>query len=603
MMAYEISLIRDLVLADWEASLPRVLPVVLPGQSPADIPEYLRPRTARYFEVADLTGDGIAELVRAIKAVHGDGDVPPPPRPSGTDRGATKSAESVEVSWLSDSAANVDLLRRDYLAQVLNRRIRDAHAAEPHTSLLINLDGAYGSGKSTLLTLLAKHLEKDAPFLIVWFDAWRHSRISPPWWALMTTLRQAVFADRKWWHRGWLRLRELLARARVSGAPFLLSFVLLLLLTGGVGALTLWLAHRFAPTTGDLVKLYTPAIAKVGFLFAGTKVASRVLLWNSAHGARLFEQSDQNPMARVAVHFDWLIQRSGKPVVFFIEDLDRCRDDFVVEFLDSVHTLVRDASRSHHGHPAAQATPASYFVVAADGHWIRQSYANAYASFAPTVESAGASLGYRFTDKLFQPNVPMPALGRRMQKSYLGSLLGVPAADLAEEVKAASAAIDEAGADEAAIVGTLGGLDPRVREAVAGEAAVALASSEAQQFTEHALRKFASLLDGNPRSIKLFLNTYSMLRSVRTLEGGTVAPDTLALWALIRVRWPSIADHLERNPDAVDGIKDELWVSDHFPEALHKQARNKDLDQVVMCATGGPLRADLIRQCSGTTET
>lgn len=85
-----------------------------------------------------------------------------------------------------------------------------------------------------------------------------------------------------------------------------------------------------------------------------------------------------------------------------------------------------------------------------------------------------------------------------------------------------------------------------------------LASTDTRKYAEHALRKFAPLLHDNPRSIKLFLNTYSTLRSVRTLEGGTAAPDTLALWTLVRVQWPHIAGFLQRNPDVVEGIRNEL---------------------------------------------
>jgi hypothetical protein len=281
---------------------------------------------------------------------------------------------------------------------------------------------------------------------------------------------------------------------------------------------------------------------------------------------------------------------------------DRCREDYVVEFLDSVHTLVRDAPRSHHTQDGKARTPGAYFVVAADGAWIRQSYSTAYQTFEQSVAASGGSLGYLFTDKLFQLNVPMPGLGSRTQREFLGALLGVGSPEVTAEARVASAAIERATGDEAAIVETLESLNPQVREAVAGTAALALASAETQQNTEHALRKFSPLLHGNPRSIKLFLNTYSVLRSIRTLEGGTVAPDTLALWSLIRVRWPSIADFLQHNPEAIEGIKDNLWCSDHFPDELQSAARDKELRNVVMHHCGGPLRPDLIRQCFGAAE-
>lgn len=117
--------------------------------------------------------------------------------------------------------------------------------------------------------------------------------------------------------------------------------------------------------------------------------------------------------------------------------------------------------------------------------------------------------------------------------------------------------------------------------------------------TEHALRKFLPLIDANPRNVKKFLNTYSILRAVRILEGNTVGPDAFALWTIIRVRWPAMADHLEATPTAVRGIMEPLWVSECFPGGLRDLARDPSLRDVVPCPEGGPLTADLIQLCCG----
>jgi hypothetical protein len=51
-----------------------------------------------------------------------------------------------------------------------------------------------------------------------------------------------------------------------------------------------------------------------------------------------------------------------------------------------------------------------------------------------------------------------------------------------------------------------------------------------------------------PRDVKKFLNTYSVLRSVRELENHTVSSDVLALWTIVGVRWPAMSDYLEAAP-------------------------------------------------------
>lgn len=104
---------------------------------------------------------------------------------------------------------------------------------------------------------------------------------------------------------------------------------------------------------------------------------------------------------------------------------------------------------------------------------------------------------------------------------------------------------------------------------------------QTREHTEHALRKFAPLLSPNPRSTKLFLNTYTMLRAVRTLEGITVESDTLALWTILRVRWPAVADYLQHDPDAVKGILEPLWCTELLPTELHAAAKSLELRRIV----------------------
>ncbi|MEV6230017.1 FxSxx-COOH system tetratricopeptide repeat protein [Saccharopolyspora shandongensis] len=495
-----------------------------------------------------------------------------------------------DVDWSTDAPAEVDLLKRDALAQVLADRIQETRQRDPRTSLLVHLDGAWGTGKSTLLNLLGKRLTT-AGFLVVWFDAWQHSRLSPPWWALLTTVRRHIASDRGWWARRWLHVRETAARARRSGAPYLLAVFLLLVLAGGIALVVRW-GIGAVQQPAEFLKALVPALAALGVLWTGARIASRMLLWNSARGARLFEQSDTNPMVRVAEHFDWLLQRSRKPVVFFIDDLDRCKDEYVVELLEAAQTLVRDAPRVHGG--INRLPPAAYFVVAADGSWLRRAYTRQYGDTD--------TLGYQFLDKLFQLTVPMPTLSTTSQRLFLGRLLGLETDAAADpsQIAEARSRIEEANGNEELILGALNETEQNVRNAVTADAARAVAAAETRAHTEHALRKFAPLLSPNPRSTKLFLNSYTILRAVRTLEGITVDTDTLALWTIIRIRWPRIADFLQRNPDAIKGILEPLWCSELFPTELHETAKSEELRLVATHPQGGPLSAAAIRECCGT---
>ncbi|MGW5741352.1 P-loop NTPase fold protein [Amycolatopsis sp. NPDC003861] len=551
------------------------------------------------FQLASAEGQpagaGLVERAARDASPMAEEERAAPPAEKRVDRPDVQ--EKSDVEWTTDTPTDVDLLKRDALAEVLAARIVETRERHPDTSLIVHVDGEWGAGKSTLLGLLGRRLTGEG-LLVTPFDAWQQSRLSPPWWALLTAVRNAIVQDRGWWAQRRLKLKELAARARRSGAPFVLSAILLVLCAGGVGLLVRAIVGTQQPGS-EWLKVALSAIAAVGVLWPGVRVAGRVLLWDSAGGARLFEQTGANPMGRVAEHFDWLLRQSGKPVVLFIDDLDRCKHDYVVEVLEAVQTLLRAAPGGRGGGP-----PAAYVVVSADGYWIRQSFSTWYAEFDEEGRQPAGRLGYQFMDKLFQLTVPMPALGTAAQRRFLGHLLNVTDGDT--DLRKAPAAVEARGriqaaaGDEGRILAALDAIaEPEIRSAVAVDAVRAVAAPETQANTEHMLRKFAPLIGSNPREIKLFLNTYSILRAVRTLEGQTPETGLLALWAVLRVRWPAVADHLQRRPASVLGIREPQWCPELFPEHLLDVVRGKELRAVVGDPVHGPLTEDAIRRCCG----
>ncbi|MFE3259447.1 hypothetical protein ACFXPS_29135 [Nocardia sp. NPDC059091] len=74
-MRSEITLLMELLHSDREVWQRKLLPVVLPGRSPAEIPLFLQPRTADHYVVRDFTVTGAEDLLRTITAQE------PYPRP------------------------------------------------------------------------------------------------------------------------------------------------------------------------------------------------------------------------------------------------------------------------------------------------------------------------------------------------------------------------------------------------------------------------------------------------------------------------------------------------------------------------------------------
>jgi hypothetical protein len=516
---------------------------------------------------------------------------------------STESTEVAEqrdqVEWLSDTPADKDLLRRRPLAQVLATRLRRIQAEEPDTSFLLHIDGTWGTGKSTLLNFLRAELQQD--WVIVEFDAWREARVGPPWWALLAALRHGLQRDLGFPARVRLRLAESWARLHRAGAPFVLALTVLVIAASAV-FLLLQPSDLTLDTTGDLARTVTAVVTALGTLWAGTLVAGRFLLWDSARGARLFEQSNANPMQDVTDHFGWLVAKATRPVVFFIDDLDRCMEGYVVELLDAVQTLIRDATKRSSG-TRRRDDVAACFIVAADGAWIRKSYEIAYDQFSQSVGEPGRPLGYLFLDKLFQLRVPVPSIDMSRQQHYLRELLRIRAPDevtrsLGDEEQAVRRSLRHS-STETEIIETLREASTEVRDRVAGAAVEKLATPAVEAATEHSLQRFGPLLTPNPRSMKRFVNTYSALRAVRTLEGNPVRSEPLALWTILETRWPSLADYLRANPEAIELLGKPSADLAVVPADLQMLFGDPAVRRLAEFEHGGPLTPELLRACCG----
>ncbi|OIK28695.1 SEFIR domain-containing protein [Streptomyces malaysiense] len=62
----ELALIRENLHADRATWTTRLLPVVLPGRTPSDLPAFLQPRSADHYIVTGNTVDGAQDLLRAV---------------------------------------------------------------------------------------------------------------------------------------------------------------------------------------------------------------------------------------------------------------------------------------------------------------------------------------------------------------------------------------------------------------------------------------------------------------------------------------------------------------------------------------------------------
>jgi hypothetical protein len=509
-----------------------------------------------------LTPDGfLAEVEREMREPLGSLFAAAPPTPEET------------VPTHTDNPALRDELNREGVARILARRLRDTYASDQMLadgapdgqsgsgrSFLVHVQGPWGVGKTSLLNFLRDELHRagpgERPWIVITFNAWQHQRLAPPWWWLMTVVYAQGF--RELWRFSpsraiWFRAREWLWRLK-GGWPGLVAMV------AAVAVLVLvWRAGYFrtiaqgdttsAATLKALVAgvaaLLTPLVA----IWGVARSAGRWLLTTSARGARVYMEHARDPLQTMKDHFGQLVRwLRPYPLAIIIDDLDRCKPAFAVECLEGIQTLFRDV-------------PAAY-VVAADREWLAGSYASDYAALAGAFDEPGRPLGYLFLEKTFQLTVQIPAMSAETRDAYWRRLIR-PAADVAdpgalEAARKAAGAVFAGFQTEEEVRDELArdpGATPAEQRARLEAAAIQLASPKLEHAAEHVLHPFRPLLDPNPRAMKRLVNAYGLARGIellnrRTLGGDKPAQQRMALWTILNLRWPRLAEYLAAHPQA-----------------------------------------------------
>ena len=543
------------------------------------------------------------------------------------------------VGTLTDYPADADKLGRDAFARILARRIASMRQEEVEASqhrgredrrggpFLLHLYGPWGTGKTSLLRFMADQLgdgeatlERDddqmengfrarfrsdrtrprvpAEWIVVDFNAWQHQRIVPPWWWLMSAVhRQGSKALWRLNKRRWILFKTWDISWRLRGAaPALLVL--------GVGAALAWLVLHQKWLGGlaemeTVVKAASAVVALALTIWGGARALGRWLVVGSPRAADAYINNARDPLETLSRRFKTLVRRLHYPVAIFIDDLDRCQGKYVVELLEGVQTLFKDV-------------PVAY-VVAADREWLCQSYATAYADFCATTGEPGRPLGYLFLEKTFQLSAAVPSLSSTAQQDYLQGLLKVARPTARDQLTRTRAKAEEEMAtmhDESRVqekVHAAQHLPAMERQAVYEAAALQLAHPDVERRIQHTLQPFAPLLEPNPRSMKRLVNAYGVARAVEILRGMSIGVgehsslERIALWTILALRWPLLAEYLTENPDAADRMREglpppdepdwlrQLWTDPRVLAVLRGEARN----------VRTVLDADAIRVCIG----
>lgn len=251
------------------------------------------------------------------------------------------------------------------IALGLSRFLRNENTKPP---LTIAITGEWGTGKSSLMNLLRADLRR-YDFRPIWFNAWHHQKEEHLLASLLQHVRLQAVPD--FWKPAGIvfRLRLLGIRGARHWLPVLLllfvAAVVLFyeLIRNSSGAVNTYPEQLFRglaslvygdqkPDLSEFTKTYLsrlPLLVSLltiaGTLWRGAKafgVNPASLMASMSSGVRVRDLDAQTSFRQLfASEFNDVTEALGpRSMIIFIDDLDRCRPENVVETLEAVNFLV-----------------------------------------------------------------------------------------------------------------------------------------------------------------------------------------------------------------------------------------------------------------------
>lgn len=389
----------------------------------------------------------------------------------------------------SDNEAKLDLLDFRHLEEAVAMIISNPDLL-PAT---IGVYGDWGSGKSTLIRMVKERIEaEDEAVLCVSFNGWLFEGYDDTKTALMDTVLEEIGNSKRFVEQAKGQLGKLTAQVdwmRVAWSGGKLAAGLLL---GGIGVGITATAEVLAR---QLVEKYPEAkYDDVKDLLSKADERNRELRL----GIRKFHQDFE----------DLLKATNIKALVVFIDDLDRCTPETIIEILEAIRLFLY--------------TPRTVFVIGADDRLVEYAVRHRF----PELPDSNFKIGRDYLEKLVQFPVKIPPLGHDELETYI-NLLFVHLGELDEETheKIRQKALDR---DPGVYV------ESHIYDIVRG-----VLGDVPEELQEHlSLAQFlapvlAPTMSGNPRQTKRFLNALKMRQRMAVSRGVSLEMRVLAKLMLL----------------------------------------------------------------------
>ncbi len=456
-----------------------------------------------------------------------------------------------KIPFHLDQVVKEDKLGRKPIAKAFARLIKeDIFTKELSHSFMVHLQGEWGSGKSSFMNFIEEELNQGkTQWIVINYNAWQNQHIEPPWWTLIDQVyrqskqslkrgdRFIFWIRERWrraiWYKGWQKAMSL----------FLTLLLVLLLIRFAQPILTFAtsgdLSHNDTGITLEVItKLIISLASMVGIIFSFSQFISAPLFVNTSRQAESFVKRATDPMTRIKDHFGRLVNnivsKEKRELLIFIDDIDRCNREFIVELLEGIQTLFKEKR--------------VLYIVAGDKQWITKSFANTYQEFSVEKEGGNDRLGELFLEKAFQLSFRMPEVSESAKWEFWNHIIGEKKEEQKQSFQELNAEkqqevrqVISTSTEDIASSEFMNRMeqDFNLRSDDVSDLVIEEKISD-QEELKHLLNDFHSYINTNPRAIIRLANNYSMIRSTLIAERKDISTRHVFRWLVIEDLIPKV---------------------------------------------------------------
>jgi hypothetical protein len=471
----------------------------------------------------------------------------------------------------SDNETDVDLLQYRYLVASVVRIVNTPHLL-PTT---IGIFGDWGTGKSSLIKMVEGELRKDPSTMCLTFSGWLFEDYEDAKTALMGSILDAIEEHVKE-NEGLLQKSDKLLRK-------LMKRVNWLQLAGMAGRYVLPAAVGLPHLS--LVNLGSDLLSRASMMPAALADKFREKGIDAEEVKKLLKEASDTPeevrrdIRDFRKDFAELLRQSEiKRLVVFIDDLDRCDPDNIIDTLEAIKLFLF--------------VEGTAFVLGADERLIQYAVRRRF----PELPGTDTEVGRDYLEKLIQFPIRLPPLGGAEIESYINVLfakLQLEDGDFQKICEHVASFRPDGASDLSYDIGVC-------RSLLGGKPVPSQLESDLD-LTAQIAPVLTPGLGGNPRRTKRFLNTLLLRMAMGEDRGLRLQRQVLSKLMLLEYLKPEFFKQLAALQAVQGGRPVELAQVEDFlrrPARPEEEDGELERDEEKSSEKGGP-RGKARRKASG----